>query len=205
MRKVCTGKVLDKEFGCWKFDDLLELITGDLSGEQIVIWFAYKSELRRVFKFLKTKGFSATYIHGEVSRKLRRTRVKKFSRGDRQFFLSTIACGKYSLNLSNADTAIYFSKCHSYEAYYQSIARIQHMAKKKTLLIISMVTEDSVEEILEQGLCEKRDSMSWFLQKVDQHIDPTNKRKKLRLKRLKNGNKNKIQKMQNKVQSSKNP
>lgn len=160
LRRMCGGFLPSGPVPCWKYDHVLDLVTNEFADERVVMWFAFNRELARMWRILKTAGVSATWVHGGVGPVDRKKRIRMFRQGKRRVFLCQLACGKYGLDLSCADTQIYFSNSHSYEAKRQSMDRMVHPKKKTPLLTIELITGDSADvdvlEALKNHDCDAR-------------------------------------------------
>jgi SNF2 family DNA or RNA helicase len=147
---------------------VVSLITGELVREQVVVWFAFNRELARVWQALKKAGVEATWVAGEVGMDERRRRAGLFQEGKRRVMLAQIKCARMGVDLSAADTEIYFSNSWSFEDRKQSEDRIEHPNKKATLLVIDLVTEGTVDEDVVETMKERRADTAWFVSKVMQ-------------------------------------
>lgn len=137
--------------GPHKDSELLSLLTGDLKGEPVVVWFRYNEELRRVAAKLANAGIGHAAITGETPVRRRGEYVSQFGRRFPVLLLQR-KCGKFGLNLSVSDTAINYSLGWSVEDADQSSQRIIHGSKKTPCLQIDLVTRDTVDEDVAEGL-----------------------------------------------------
>lgn len=149
-----------------KLQEILSLLQTELKGEKVVIWFRFRAELKAMKKVLKDSGFSFSSITGGTAKAKRRQRVKAFQAGKKQVMLSIPSCSKYGMDLSAADTAIYYSNPYSFDDRSQSEDRILDVRKKKPLLYIDLVTADTVDEDVSKVLKEKGDSSRYFLERM---------------------------------------
>jgi len=130
-----------------KAKEVLELLKGELKGEQVVIWFKYNSEIEWMYDFLHgVNGFTCAIVRGGVKVADRREIQRQFAKGRYQLLLVQIKTGKMGIDYSAADTAIYYSHTYSGEERFQSEDRIIHPKKGRPLLLIDLVTEGSIEE-----------------------------------------------------------
>jgi SNF2 family DNA or RNA helicase len=127
---------------------ILELLKGELNNQSVLIWFRFNSELHAMRKFLKRKGYEKMHwITGEVPVGARKVIQAWFNRGgSNKILLMQVQCGKMGIDLSAADTAIYYSNSYSGEARAQSEDRIIHPVKKRPLLYVDIVSGGSVDE-----------------------------------------------------------
>lgn len=133
-----------------------ELIEGELADEPVIVWFRYNTELHRIRQSLEKRGHSHTYITGEkIKPEERHRRISCCRDGKYRILLMQQAIGMYGLDFSFADTAIYFSRGYSGNARVQSLDRLIDVNKTSPVLIIDLVTEDTVDEDVLDALDEK--------------------------------------------------
>jgi len=135
-----------------KASELINLLKGELSQEQVVVWFRFNAELAECRRRLIKKGVKCYWMTGATSLEKRRDRVAGFQAGERRVMLCQVKVGKYGLDLSAADTAIYYSNTYSCEDRLQSEDRIVHPKKRATLLYVDLVTKGTVDEDCAEAL-----------------------------------------------------
>lgn len=166
LRRITGGFLPDKELPSWKYAEVLDLLKGELHEQQVVIWFAFNKELFRMLALLDKSGISATGVTGKMPLEERRTAVNQFRKGTIQIFCCQIACGRFGLDLSCADTAIYFSNSYSYEDRRQSEDRIVSAVKTTPLLILDLVTRGTADEDVIEGLKAKKSDANYYVNKI---------------------------------------
>ena len=166
LRRIAGGHAPGCALPCWKYQEVLNLLQGDLRGESVVIWFAFNRELARLWRMLKETDISATWIAGEVKMPERRRRLALFQAKKRTVMLAQIKCARMGTDMSAADTEIYFSTTYSFEDRRQSEDRIEHPKKKDTLLVVDLVTQNSVDEDVQEAMRVRRADSAWFARKV---------------------------------------
>lgn len=129
-----------------KLNELLYLLQGDLKREQVVVWFRFNSELYAAEMELKSHGITCGSITGKVKQPDRHVLEKKFKKNKFRVFLVQVKCGKFGLDYSTSDTAIYYSNSYEFEERSQSEDRIIHPEKTTPCLIIDIIAEDTVDE-----------------------------------------------------------
>jgi SNF2 family DNA or RNA helicase len=152
-----------------KTDELIRLLQGELKREKVVVWFNYNHELKHVFYELRKKGITCTRLSGQTPRAKRRGRIEKFRGTNYQVILVQLRLGLFGLDLSVADTAVYYSNSYEYEVRSQSIERIEHMRKIKagvTTLVIDLVTKGTTDEDVVAALNDKQMTAKKFKQRL---------------------------------------
>jgi SNF2 family DNA or RNA helicase len=148
----------DTYIGSGKVQDLKQLL-GELHGQQVVICARFNAELGYLAKKL---GQSYILLNG-ANRKTREVDIKRFQKGEARIALMQTKVGMHGLNLSNADTIVFYSLPPSLEEYVQTIERIEHLTKVATLLIIHLVTENTIDvDVL--AACKMKKSDARFYQ-----------------------------------------
>lgn len=166
LRRLAGGHAPGLSLPCWKYDRLLQLLTGELVKQQVVVWFAFNQELIRAFEYLKAAGIKTSWITGQRNQEQRSAVIDGFRKGARRVLLAQLACGKFGLNLSTADVAVYFSGTWSYLTRKQTEARIAMYKKSKPLLYIDMVTDDSADEAVLEACAMKDATASWLVRRI---------------------------------------
>ena len=105
------------------------------------------------------------YITGKATLSSRRNIISLFQKKKFRVLLLQEQIGQYALNLSVADTAIYYSNGFSWEIRSQTMERIEHPTKKSPLLFIDLVTEDSMDARVLRALTRKDKLSSYYLRK----------------------------------------
>lgn len=148
LRQIAGGRHKDRL--------LLQVLETELpEDEPVIIWFNYNQEIVRVFKLLERKGYKVAAITGKTPQKERRRIKRKLDKGKIQIILHQLKCGKYSLNYSSCDTFIYFSCSYSSEEYDQTLARGQDTNPDRSILVVHLITRDSIDEDIQLALTEK--------------------------------------------------
>ncbi len=146
-----------------KLKELLSILKEDLPKKaQVVVWARFRSEIRGIKQFLNSKKIPTTAMTGATDRVQRRIRIKKFRRGKYRVIVVQEKLGMYGLNLSTADTDIYYSNMWENEVRSQCEKRIEHLTKKTPLLHIDLITRDSVDEEVVPRLREKKLNAKMF-------------------------------------------
>jgi len=139
-----------------KMAELLQLVTGELRDQQVVVWFRFNEELKTALTMLRAKGVKVEGIWGKVKARDRGRIVRQFRAGKFRLLCIQGKIGQYSLDLSTASTAIYYSNHYDMEIRGQSEDRIEHPSKKESLLYIDLVSEGLIDEDVVQALKEKK-------------------------------------------------
>ena len=108
---------------------------------KVVVWFRFNEELHYVYQKLTELGISCASYYGEVSVEERKQIEDAFQKGRYKAILLQLKTGLYALDLSAADTAVYYSNSWSLEERIQSEKRISHPKKKSCLTYVDLLTK----------------------------------------------------------------
>lgn len=165
---------LAKMAGGWKgtYDhkvrEVLNLIQGELKGEQVVIWFRFIAEIDSVAGALADVGVAFRRITGADSYEDRKASIQMFRQGAARVVLCQLRAARFGTDLSTSSTAIFFSNEYSSEVRSQAIERIENITKNEPLLILDLVAENTVDEDCLDALLEKSaDSKVFFSRMLD--------------------------------------
>lgn len=149
-----------------KYSLLSRIVTEERPREQIVVWFRFTKEIQEAARRLRKKNVKIAVITGATKKRIRPQIQRDFHAGKFRVLLMQVKIGQYGLNLSCANTAIYFSNVWDAEVRLQSMERIEHMAKHMPLLFIDLITRSSVDEAVLDALQEKKQDSRSILRQV---------------------------------------
>lgn len=138
-RRLCSGK--EKEV------ELLSLLSGELHNEKVIIWADYVEEVERVAALL-----DCNYVHGGVSVEDRENIRAYFLSSQGKYLVAQPQCWKWGTNLTGVDIVIFFSLPQSLMTWQQVQERTVDLQSKDSLLIITLLAEDTVDEDILEGL-----------------------------------------------------
>ena len=142
---------------------ILELLKGDLKTQSILIWFRFNREIWGMRNFLEGEGYHVECITGVVPFAARKLLQRDFNNHKFPILLMQVQCGKMGIDLSGADTAIYYSNSWSGESRAQSEDRIIHPVKRDPLLYVDIVSKGSADEDVLFALREKSFTAKRFM------------------------------------------
>lgn len=142
-----------------KLNELETIVNDELSHDDKVVIFAkHRKEIESICETLK----GAIPIYGEVPPESRAQRIKfwteqklKDGKLRDRFLVCQIATASMGINLSAADTAIYYSNSWALQDRLQSEDRILSK-ENSTLLYIDLLTKNSIDEDIANALEMKR-------------------------------------------------
>jgi hypothetical protein len=160
LRKFCGGFNSETGFVSYhKCDALLQLLSGELRGEQVVVWCEHIEEVVGVYAYLDHKGYRAEFIFGEVSYKKREEKRQAFQAGKIQVLVILTSTMCFSSKLTAAAALIYYSSPESGKIREQSEDRHIDVSVSDNVLLIDMPCMDTLEEdILQSHLMKESQS-----------------------------------------------
>ena len=174
MARVAGGFSPDREnpelLSGAKADGIIELMHGELRGQPSVIWFRFNEELRYMVERLNNAKIPAIGVDGTTPKADRKPKRDRFNDGTYRVICIQVALGRMGWNLSRADVSQYYSFPYDWESRSQSLQRIEHMTKKRTLLNIDWVTRGSLDEEVVRLLKEKRMNSRAFMRQLNSEV-----------------------------------
>jgi len=146
LKEIASGIVDGEVINNFKVKELINLLDNQLKNEQVVIWSHHRAELKAIEKeFIKNK-YSYGVIHGGIPSEQRTITKKYFQKKKIKYLLANPDTFKYGTNASAASSMIYFSIPQSLNTYIQSRDRTVDVDKEGSLLILYLLTKDTVDE-----------------------------------------------------------
>lgn len=158
MRRITGGNVPRAEDDPLPVDDakvhaLGELLAGELAKERVVVWAVFHTELDYIYDVLRKQyGIDGAIISGKVPHKQREWAREQFNSGGKRVIICQPEVFRHGVDLGEADTMVYYSSPCGLETRLQTEDRIVRIGKEKSLLIIDLVAEDTVDEDILKSL-----------------------------------------------------
>lgn len=153
-----------------KLNELEKLLCGELKSEQVVVFFRFTRELSLALQRLRRRGIVSAAYAGLHSLEQRKRKVLAFRSGQTRVFLMQAKCARMGLDLSVADTVIFYSNWYDSQTREQCEARIEHPKKKRSRLYIDLVTKDTVDEDVLAALKQKDELSSSLLERIQERF-----------------------------------
>lgn len=131
-----------------KEDCLLNIIEGVAEDDKILVFSSYNKTLDYYSGILKDNAIRHFVMNGETSMRNRYALIKDFSNQEIKVFLMNTSLG-VGLNLTAASIVVFIDKPWSPAIIEQAISRAHRKGQIKPVTIISLVTEDTIEEWIE--------------------------------------------------------
>jgi SNF2 family DNA or RNA helicase len=143
-----------------RIDALLEILE-ETSG-QVIIWANYREDIQAIEKSLGQKFGNEAIItyYGDTSDEERATAKMAFFRGNEtkglRFLVGNPQTGAYGLNLTGANTVIYYSNNFDAEKRNQSEDRAHRIGQTEKVTYIDLVCQNTIDEKILNALKEKK-------------------------------------------------
>ena len=150
LRQICNSPALFKEDYSGEvakievLKDLMPDITEN--GHRLLIFSQFVGTLKEIEKELTNMGIEYFYIDGNVKSKERVEICNKFNDGERQVVLISLKAGGTGLNLVGADVVIHYDPWWNIAVENQASDRAYRIGQKKSVQVIKLVTEGTIEE-----------------------------------------------------------
>lgn len=156
LRRVAGGFSPDGS-DVWSDDKAQETLSQvrravDVQDRSVVVWFAFRNELKLCSKLLDRAGVEHGIIHGNVKRDVRQWTRSAFRDGEIKAVLSMVDCAKYGANYSRGDLAVYYSNSYSNQTRLQSEDRILDLESPRIHEYRDIVSEDSLDVDVSESL-----------------------------------------------------
>lgn len=151
--------------GTDRISALRELIEEYPADTPLVIFCRFIPELHAVVKLTRTMGRSVGTISGDTDYESRNQVKHSFQGGTLDTVVAQIRAGGVAIDLSRADTGIFYSATSSHIDYEQAKARIISRSGG-TVSLISLAAKGTIDEDILESLQSKQDLVSKILSRV---------------------------------------
>jgi hypothetical protein len=136
-----------------KIEEVSSLVTGDLAGSRVVVWFRFNRELfATAGQLARVVGAKAVgVLVGGMPLEERQAAIN-----NSKILCCQIKVGMIGINLSAYDAFVYYSNSYSLEERIQSEDRGINVARTSPVLIMDLITKGSVDETVVDALREKK-------------------------------------------------
>lgn len=128
-----------------KFDLVVRDTTTEFADEHVVIWAVYVPEILELEKRLSEKKVPVAAIYGKTDRDERDRIKEKFISGKIRVIVANPSIFRFGLDLSVADTVLWFSTTLSAQTREQASARVLKIGKRRGILEIDYITRGTAD------------------------------------------------------------
>jgi len=159
-----------------KLNELRNILEGELANEKVVIWCQYLNDITQIEAMVYNIGRHPKVIDGKTTTNHLEYRLKSFRRTETNskllptdILICQIRKASMGMDLSAANTQVFFSRSWSALDNQQAIDRLIHPEKKSSLLTIDLITENTIDHDLHLALIDKKAEQNvykYFLQRT---------------------------------------
>lgn len=150
LRQICCHPALfvdGYEGSSAKFEQLLRIVEeGRNAGRRVLIFSQFTKMLHMIGHELTGSGISHFYLDGQTPSEERVQMCNRFNAGERDIFLISLKAGGTGLNLTGADTVIFYDSWWNPAVEEQAADRAHRMGQKQTVQVIKLVAKGTIEE-----------------------------------------------------------
>lgn len=160
LRQICCHPALfvdGYEGSSAKFEQLIRIVEeARLAGRRMLIFSQFTKMLNLIGQELTLEGISHFYLDGQTPSEERVALCNRFNAGERDVFLISLKAGGTGLNLTGADTVIFFDSWWNPAVEEQAADRAHRIGQTQTVQVIKLVAKGTVEEKMNELQARKR-------------------------------------------------
>jgi superfamily II DNA or RNA helicase len=131
---------------------------------KVVVFSRFLPTLRDIALESKSCGYKVLLLHGGMKHEDRERSYARFAEATgRWVFVSQISTGSMGIDLSEADTCLYYSLTESLLHYDQSMARIRKYKETRVLSYDYLLAERTIDELMYMALHEGLDLVNFVM------------------------------------------
>ena len=150
------------------FEDLLEEALS--CGHRLLVFSQFVGYLSIIRDLLDKKQISYQYLDGQTPEKARAQAIENFQNGEGDVFLISLKAGGQGLNLTSADYVVHLDPWWNYSAQNQASDRAHRIGQTRTVEVIKLIAENSIEERVVNLQNEKKELVDKVISNDDSSI-----------------------------------
>jgi len=151
--KICGGRFEEETLQHdLKLKEIKNLLSSELKRQPIIFAAKHTVELYAIKELLDTLKLKSAICKGQQDNS---TFIEKFMTGKLDYLICQPKAIKMGVDLSRADTIIFYSNWYDYEIRTQFEDRVIHPLKKVPVLIVDIVIENTLDEAMPLTLQKK--------------------------------------------------
>ncbi|MFD2043027.1 SNF2 helicase associated domain-containing protein [Ornithinibacillus salinisoli] len=173
LRQICChpGLFVDGyEGSAAKFEQLKQIVEESRrSGRRLLIFSQFTKMLQFIGQELAFEGIPYFYLDGQTPSEERVDLCNQFNDGERDIFLISLKAGGTGLNLTGANTVIFYDSWWNPAVEEQAADRAHRIGQKQAVQVIKLVAKGTIEEKMNELQDKKRHL-------IEEVIDPNDER-----------------------------
>ncbi|WP_110928674.1 DEAD/DEAH box helicase [Bacillus massiliglaciei] len=174
LRQICCHPVLfidQYEGQSAKFQQLKQLIGESMaSGRRVLIFSQFTSMLKLIGNTLSRERIPYFYLDGQTPSEERVDLSNRFNGGEREVFLISLKAGGTGLNMTGADTVIFYDNWWNPAIEEQAAGRAHRFGQKKEVQVIKLIARGTIEEKMSELQEKKRDLIKEVIDQDDKEL-----------------------------------
>lgn len=144
-------------------------LADSIKGEKVLVFCTYTAEIEALVKLMnERKDGCAVPFYGEIKQALRQGSIEQF-RSSAQFMIANKTCGAYGLNLQFCSNIIFYSNDWNWGTRAQAEDRVHRIGQEKTVEIIDIVADRTIDESILKCLRKKENLSDRFKSEIDRN------------------------------------
>lgn len=174
LRQICChpGLFVDGYTGTSaKFEQLMQIVEdARRSGRRLLIFSQFTKMLQMIGQALAIQEISHFYLDGQTPSEERLELCNRFNAGERDIFLISLKAGGTGLNLTGADTVIFYDSWWNPAVEEQAADRAHRIGQKRTVQVIKLVSKGTIEEKMNELQDRKRHLIEEVIDPKNEHL-----------------------------------
>jgi SNF2 family DNA or RNA helicase len=160
--QIVSGFIGDQPLPCPRIEACIDIVQESTRGK-IIIWTHYQNDVRRIAHALSQEGIGYILYYGGVSPNERALALARWREDPKlHVMIGTPQCGGVGLNLTEADTEIFYSHDWNLEHRIQALARIMRPGQKRPCTYYDLIAPGTLETKLMKVLSTKDATAALF-------------------------------------------
>ncbi|MRG86736.1 DEAD/DEAH box helicase [Salinibacillus xinjiangensis] len=152
-----------------KFEQLKQIIEESrLAGRRVLIFSQFTKMLQLIGQELVYQGLPYFYLDGQTASDERVDLCNRYNQGERDLFLISLKAGGTGLNLTGADTVIFYDSWWNPAVEEQAADRAHRIGQKHAVQVIKLVAKGTIEEKMNSLQAKKRHLIEEVIDPIDE-------------------------------------
>jgi SNF2 family DNA or RNA helicase len=126
--------------------DALRDVFESSNGNKIVVWARFKHDIKQIVKLCEEMKIEAVTLYGEDNEQQRWININKFQKEESvKVIAGTAGTGGHGIDLTSANTVVYYSNSYSLEQRLQSEDRSHRAGQVNQVMYIDLLCKDTID------------------------------------------------------------
>jgi SNF2 family DNA or RNA helicase/ribosomal protein S24E len=137
--------------------DALRDIFESTNGNKMVVWSRFQYDIEQIMQLCRDMEIGAVSLYGKDNEQQRWNNIKRFQTDSScKVIAGTAGTGGHGIDLTSANTVIYFSNSYSLEQRLQSEDRVHRAGQVNSVLYIDLLCKDTIDIAIYKVLRSKK-------------------------------------------------